>query len=776
MASPTDIIQAVGDALHKKAFSGASKESPKGRQDPEIDVIERLVRESERARSERSGGANSLSFADMAARNAARFLGDHTSSFSGGNIQSRLEEGFKLPADNSSNGSTGVIKAVLNRTQTAILATHAAMTERPVQIAFNPVESDDQWLYVLKKRASRRVEMFSQNPAFVAQVNPNMPLGQPQLSGYTSEELAGDAFIDDARAEWLMDTLRNPITGAPLLRDDDFIIVNDVTTARAGKRLFDNRWEESDCDEAINEHAFYTRVFGFQPIFFQWDTHGEKIWLENPHGLSVYPDPVHTRVSQFDYLVWDYYLSLDKALAVYPQFKRRLKEAASEGKLDSPDERNSVYSIHADHDYERAMVQIRTAWIKNAEVPMTEEEAIQQEKVEIRENAAGPPEYVDVETGEPATPPTEEKPDGENWPTTFGVLQVQVLPQIGKTVDKRRCPNHVEPMGWTVNIPVFHRAWGLGDPFRLESLQQQINNELTVLCTHSRYSAYPVEFWPADLWEDLRSRGFKLHIRPGRVIPIPRRMYDSILLRGGKFGVTQEPPRIDGDRVGLLQQLLAEHDRMSGHVEALQGRTPGAQTSGRTIQQLRQEARGPLGLQAKHLESTVTRMAKLAMEAITNWMSKPMAYEILNAYPTFVADEFLRRLELGRYNVEVKATMGRGILHQIDREEAQQLYQLGLLDRQTALEDHGRDPSPITRRKRQDLEQDAIAQSVVEQQAIARQQGQQQQAPPGQGQPGGLSAPGGTPNGTTPPSPPAQTAGAAGGVDRAEVLQEEAMF
>ena len=48
--------------------------------------------------------------------------------------------------------------------------------------------------------------------------------------------------------------------------------------------------------------------------------------------------------------------------------------------------------------------------------------------------------------------------------------------------------------------------------------------------------------------------------------------------------------------------------------------------------------------------------------------------------------------------------------------------------------------------------------------------------PPGQGQPGGLSAPGGTPNGTTPPSPPAQTAGAAGGVDRAEVLQEEAMF
>ena len=771
MAMATDVIQAVGDALHRKSYSGADG-SGKGKVDPEIEVLDRLVRESEKARSERGAGSNSLSFADMAARNAARFLGDHTTSYNGGSAQSKmLEEGYKLPADTPSASTTGVIKSVLNRTQTAILATHAAMTERPVQIAFNPVESEDKWLYVLKKRAARRVEMFSQNPKFVSQINPGMPLGQPQLSGFTSEELAGDAFIDDARAEFLMDTLRNPITGAPLLRDDDFFIVNDVTTARVGKRLFDNRWAESDGDEVINEHAFYVRVFGFQPLFFQWDEHGQKFWLENPHGLSVYPDPVHTRIGQFDYIVWDYYLSLDKAEAVYPKMKRKFKEAAQEGRLTSGKESSRLSSIYGDHDYERAMVCVRTAWIKNAKVPMTEDEAIQSDKVVIQENPAGPPQYADAETGEPAIPPTHDEPEGENWPTTFGILQIQVLPQIGKTIDKRRCPSHVEPMGWTVNVPVFHKAWGLGDPFRLESLQQQINNELTVLCTHSRYSAYPVEFWPADLWEDLRSRGFKLHIRPGRVIPIPRRMYDSILQRGGKFGVTQEPPPQARDRVGLLQMLLSEHDRMSGHVEALQGRTPGAQTSGRTIQQLRQEARGPLGLQAKHLEATVTRIAKLCMESLIKWMRPSLAYEILNAYPDFVVDEYMKRLERGRYNVEVKATMGRGILHQIDREEAQQLYQLGLLDRQTALEDHGRDPSPITRRKRQDMEQDALAQGVMEQQAATRASGQQQQQPQG----GGMSAPGGTPNGGARPPSPVDIPGVAGGVDNAERLQAQSL-
>lgn len=743
------MIVAVGDALHRRRLS-VNGEPSAGAPDPEVEVLDRLVQESDKARADRGGGDASLSFVDMAARNAARFLGDHSTTFSGSSTQNVLkQEGFRVPSEQGSS-DTGVIKAVLNRTQTSTLATHAAMTERPIQVAVDPVESDDRWQYVIKQRAVRRLALFMQSPAFVAQINPNAPLGKPQLTGFTSQELSGEAFIDDARAEWLMQTLRNPNTGEPLFDDTDFHIVNDVTTARYGKRLFINRWTESDGDAAVREHAFYMRVFGFAPVFFQFDAYGQCFWIENPHGLSVHPDPTHTRIKQFDYLVWDYHLTLDKAQAMYPRLKEKLKLAASEGKLKTDaTQMPSVYG--QDHDFERAMVMVRTGWIKNARVAMTEEEALQQEAVVLHEGPTGTS-YVRKDTGQTVEPPTTEKPQGVGgWPKTFGILQVQVLPQIGKTIDKRRCPYITEPMGWTVNIPTFHKPWGIGDPYRLEAIQQAINRELTVLTTRSRYDAYPAEFWPADLWEDLRSRGFKLHIRPGRVIPVPKRMYDQMMQKGGRFGMTQEPPALPRDRVSLLQVLLGEHDRMSGHVEALQGRTPGAQTSGRTLQQLRQEARGPLGIQARNLEDTFTRIARLAMDSMVKWLRRPIAYEILNSIPPFVVDEVMRRLSLGRYNVIVSATMGRGILQQIDREESQQLFGLGVMDRATLLEDHGRDPGTILRRRRQDLEEDAAAQGVMEVQAQTRALGQQQQ---------GVSAPGGTPQDGSPPGLPQQPAAA----------------
>lgn len=736
MPSPTDIIVAAGEDLQKRMDSAPSSKKHK-----EVEFLDALVQESSNARSEKGKAGNGLSFEDMAARNQARFLGDHTSSFTGASIQSRLqEEGHRFPVDNPSTAG-GVVKATLNRTQTAILATHAAMTERPVQVSFTPVESDDLWLFALKPAAVRQLAMFMQDPSFVAQINPRMPLGQPQLRGFSASELAGEEFIDAARAQFLMDALKNPLTGAPLLKDSDFYIVNDVTTARAGKRLFDNRWSESNADEAVAEHALYCRIFGFQPMFFQWDTHNERFWLENPHGLSVYPDPVHTRIDQFDYLVWDYYLDLAKAESMYPKLKKKLRDAASKGKLEGKDTKQPA--IYSDHSYERKMVQIRTGWIKNAKVAMTEQEALLKGAVFSREGRRGPPQLIRTDTNEVVTPPSAEDYAGSaNWPKTYGILQVQVLPQIDVTVDKRRCPYMVEPFAWTVNIQCPHRAWGLGDPFRLEDCQKAINRELTTLTTHSRFHAFPTEFWPADLLDDLQRRGFDASIRPGRRIPIEPRLYERMLGRGG-ISITQMPPPLPRDRMELLRDLLAEHDRISGHVEALQGRTPGAQTSGRTIQQLRQEARGPLGIQARALESTVTRIAKLGMDAITKWMSPERSYEILNGYPSFVVDAFLERLKEGKYNVDVKATMGRGILEQVDKQESQALFGMGALDLSTLLEDHNRNPEPIKRRRKQDIDDQAEA-------AAAQQP--QQASPAGSGQ----SPLGGTPAGGAMPAQPAQ--------------------
>mgnify|MGYP005821161875 FL=1 len=189
--------------------------------------------------------------------------------------------------------------------------------------------------------------------------------------------------------------------------------------------------------------------------------------------------------------------------------------------------------------------------------------------------------------------------------------------------------------------------------------------------------------------------------------------------RGRGGGLTQDPPALPRDKVALLQLMLQEHDRLSGNVEALQGRTPGAQTSGRLMQQLRQEARGPLGFKATFIEHTALRLLRLGLDACVKWLEPRIWYEILNSYPPFVVDEFRRRLEPERQNVKLSASMGRGILEQVEKEEAQALWTAQLIDKRTALEKHRLDPDPIIRRQRQDIEEQLQVQGMAALQAAS---------------------------------------------------------
>jgi hypothetical protein len=224
-----------------------------------------------------------------------------------------------------------------------------------------------------------------------------------------------------------------------------------------------------------------------------------------------------------------------------------------------------------------------------------------------------------------------------------------------------------------------------------------INVVLTTIVNHQRYSAYPAEFWPADLYNRLVKSGFKPYIRPGRQVPIPRADYDRMTSQG-KIGFTQEPPVMSQDKVQVLELLLREHDKLSGNVDALQGRQTSSRTSGVLFQQLRAEARGPLALKAKFLQLSTKRLAEMMLDAITKWMSDGMWNRILNRYPQHVIDEYRRTITPDTLNVEVAITNSGGLIEQQRREESRAMYGLQLIDRVTSLEDHGRDPDPINRR------------------------------------------------------------------------------
>ena len=740
-----------GRAVSEQIVRGGS--APEGQADPQVAILETLVRESDEARDDKGDGNAGMSFSEMTRLNLGRFLGDHQSNYMVGSAQSLLsQEGHRVDPNLRKN-EDGTVQAVLNRTQTSTIATHAAMMERPVQVGLDPVESGDEWKYVLTQRAVRRLQLYILDPDFADDAAP-----PPLLKGFSEEQLAGEDYIEDAKAEWMQDNIRHPKTGEPLLSDDDFVILNDITRARWGELLLRTIWERSNADAAINEHAINTRIHGWGCVFLQWNKHTNTFWLENVHPLSVHPDPGHQRIEQMDHIVWDYHVCLDRAIATWPKYKQKLEDAAMQGKLSGHNA--GLQQNRVEIDYQRSMVLIRTGWIKNARVAMTEDEAIETGRVTIEEQPDGPPKYRNTETDEEAFPPTEDRKIGRNWPETFGILRVQTLPQIGEEIDRQRERLSCEPLGWTINIPVAFKPWGLGDPYRLDPIQKIINNELSTLINHSRQFAYPAMFWPASLYKALRARGFKMHLRAGMVAPIPDADWQRAMQAGGKFGVMQDPPRMPSDKMAFLHQMLAEHDRLSGHVEALQGRTQGSQASGRMVQQLRHEARGPLGIQARFLEATVQRIAKLVMEEIEQSLPRPVAYEILNQLPQFVVDDLLESLKPGRYNVRVKASMGRGMMVQAEQEKAQRLYQLGLLDSSTTLERHDEDPSSIARRKQDDMERAVAVQALAERQAASRAPRVPSGAGGGgvEGAAGGsvagdaLSAPGGTPLGGAAPA------------------------
>jgi len=188
----------------------------------------------------------------------------------------------------------------------------------------------------------------------------------------------------------------------------------------------------------------------------------------------------------------------------------------------------------------------------------------------------------------------------------------------------------------------------------------------------------------------------------------------------GNPNFTIPAPPIPRDRVNVLVILLQEHDRLSGHVEALQGRTQSSQTSGVLFDQMRQEARGPLALKAKFLTSTVERLALLGIDSIVKWMPRWMRLEILDQYPPVFVDALVADMSPAKMDIAVEVSMSKGSAQRFKRAESRELFAVEAIDKRTLLEDHDRDPDSILRRQRDDL-QEAVAQQQEVQAALPEQ-------------------------------------------------------
>jgi hypothetical protein len=716
-----------------------------------VDLLDSLQREAQGFRDR--GDPGHLSLEVEWEQNGHRFLGNHWLS-AGSTVG--MSEGYRAVqfTTNDETGIKGLKRSTLNRTQNSVIANTGGQTQFPTVIRLEPEETEDRPIYFMSPEGGRLlhkmlapVRKLRQEAEQQRNENTDNPQLMQQIDGRASElhsqvleQLGlGDIIVpdDDQLVESIDDEDEvqdflgpsKPLTfeqgiavqklvDAGLLPKTSLISINDDLITSIAQKAFDQRWRVAGGEQKLVMNELFSNIYGNQWMRFQWNHDGpmkHTFTLENTHILNVWVDHTHQFIGESDYVIFDYPISLDQAKAHAKGMWSHVKgleddldSAATDGVLDDAKFRRG--GLWSKSEFKRKMVVVRTGWVRWQDVPMTIEQAIDEDLVvEREENDLEPAGYTLVETGEDVDPPDEDSGKApKTWPTTSGIRQIVILPQVERTIEDRACPYWDIPFALNINVPRPDGGpYGQGEPMRLEDISQQINRLLSILDNHSRYYQFPQRYWRQSTLEKLRVKGFQLHSRPGAEIPIPDEDWRIIMSVGGFDRMTQRIPSIPGAYVDLLERLLKEHDRLSGDVEVRQGVAPFSGASGALVDSLRQEAAGPLAFKSKFTEWMVERIGKLAVDAIVRWMPIEEWQKLESRFERPIWESMLPRMRMRSWNFRVETATGRGINTRIDEERAINLYQAGapsrLLSRETAMA-RVRVPDPNAEGRRIDSE------------------------------------------------------------------------
>ncbi|RME30517.1 MAG: hypothetical protein D6800_01780, partial [Candidatus Zixiibacteriota bacterium] len=549
--------------------------------------------------------------------------------------------------------------------------------------------------------------------------------------GIRPEQFEGEYGPSEPITEEQYDVLRQYLesNGGPL-KESDFIQVDDKFVASRVQEVCDFLTNRNDM--AINWllSELYCNIFGHTCCSFEWETSGpnkDNFRFDILNPLSVYTDPTQIDIGKRHYHIEEIVMSLDQAVATWPDFKNELEAAANDGLFETND---PTVDVGASVNYERKMVTIVLAWLRYQKVPMTVEEALEEQLV--RETGDG--QYMLVETGE-IVEPQQDVDHQTAWPdTNNGLRQIVCIPDRNIVIEDIRCPHWDIPRVWNMNIPrPDMSAYGQGEPVRLRHLDDMINMTMTILINYMAFSPFPAYFWPADTLAELSKHGINLFRRPNANIPIPRKNWLEIVRSGGFASTKHDTPPIPPGFINLLDRLLAEHDNLSGNVAVRQGREPFAGASGRLVESLQQASDSALSVKSRFLENSVVRFYRLLIHAIVNWMPEKKWKKILGRYTMPVIHEIIGRASMSDFNIMVKIKSGLGVDDKYEQDKALIMHQNGLKSSVSAMADLGV-PNPEKEFDKVRNEQVVKAMDKMKVSMMARQQAQQQQAEQQQGQ------------------------------------------
>jgi len=747
--------------LAKRLSKDFAPQTPEERE--VIEMVNDRRQEADDFRNRGSGGvtragqrAVGLSIETQWELSGNRFLGNHWHT---ANFSNDLIEGYQAyKSGDDLEGNKGVRRFTLNRTQNSIISNTSGMLRELPEITFQPVETDDNNEYMMSimggatladlvNAAKMKADVLAQleQQRHQANVSAEAPAGQAGMveqqmqqaqldesetmileADFTPGQLGMDengAQIPSGPREMLTESQAGVVERLVkdgLLREEDLIEIDDRTTEEVLSKVFRTIWKRSNSDHHVLMNELYCNIFGHQPLRFQFDWQRGRFDLENLHILNVWIDPGKDSIDKADYLIFDYAVDLDQAKSQWPHLEETLEKAKETGIIESRHAGRRQGASGRDTDYQRPMVQVRTAYLRHQKVDMTEQEAI--ESGDVLEVdvlvAAGDERAVELEGFKYAIDQDGELvrtvPGDENWPKGIGVREIKILPQVDRKVVDRRCPYWDIPFGWNVNIPIPYTPYGQGEPIRLDDVQHQINLVMTILSNHIRYYQWPMRYWPRSVFSKLKRMGFSLHSRPGMEVPIDDMKW-MMMQKAGGASMSEPVPSIPPQYVNILQLYLAEHDRLSGNVDVRQGVSPGDRISGAAVDSLRTEALGPLAFKSRFTEQMLERIGYLAVQAMVDYYPPVEWRKICSNYPIGAMKRIVDRAAHNEWNITVQVVTGRGANRTHEKEEAMGEYSQGLRSKESTMRELGvDDPKEERRKMMEEQAEEAQAQASVQ--------------------------------------------------------------
>lgn len=717
-----------------------------------LELVGQLKQES--AEYIQSCGDGEKSIRDEWIDNANRFVGNFGMDGVSGDVATSRAENFRVINGRAINsGRLGLKRAFLMRTQNSVMANTASATATPVYGRLAPVEYGEEDVWFLTPRGGRIVQGAIEDATDQRRMELEALTDEASNLAATAEDVneSLDAAVSAEQAHHLLKTVEQDTAAEwgglsidqysgeygpsmPLnedqymllaqkaemgeipLRDTDFIAMTDRFISQRAQQVCDVLTDRANMPIYWLMYALNSNITGHACGEFEWHTAGRfrhGFTFNISHPMNVFTDPCHWDMRFRNYHVEEEIVPLDRLLAKWPDQAEELKAAAREGQQFSEDG-TTLGGTSENVNFQRKMVTVTTAWVRDQMVPLSPEDAVADgfvtEKPVFTDQESMQPAYDD-ETGEPLkryvlaetgeeVEPADEVGHGTNWPDGLGLRQIVCVRSANLVLQDIRCPYPEIPRVWSLNIPRPDGSpFGQGEPVRLKHIDEIINYTLSMLVNYLASLGFPTCLWPKTLMQRLRAAGVALNLRPNMHIPIEDAQWVELMRAGGTDRLKFKAEPLPASYVNFLEMMLKEHDTVSNNVPVRQGREPFSGASGKTIAALQEGAESSLSIKSRLLEQAVIDFYRLLIHAIVNWLPESEWAKILNRYELPVIREVIKRVRQTQWDVTVKVSSGRGKDEEQDKEMAVALYDKRLLSDEDTLQRIGEDDPQGTAKK-----------------------------------------------------------------------------